>query len=223
MSFNLETRTKVLLWCDRHCCLCKKNCGINIEVHHVEPEAAGGSDNIDNAIPLCFDCHGAVQHYNDEHPRGTKYKADELKTRREQVYEEFTRHLVPPVHYALTQALASGGSRRFPDVGFTITHYGDSLAVKVRVHIKSDRVGEHLDLPRGYYTGETLWHLNPRFSINGHFEIPATYPRIHESFTLILQVSMIDQYEREHQHLPVGYTYVPDKNSWFLEPGGTSA
>ena len=33
------------------------------------------ADDIDNAIPLCFDCHGAVQHYNDEHPRGTKYKA----------------------------------------------------------------------------------------------------------------------------------------------------
>ena len=69
MAFDLETRTKVLLWCDRHCCLCKKDCGINIEVHHVEPEVAGGSDDIDNAIPLCFDCHGAVQHYNNEHPR----------------------------------------------------------------------------------------------------------------------------------------------------------
>jgi HNH endonuclease len=223
MPFDVKTRTKVLLWCDRHCCLCKKPCGINIEVHHVEPEAAGGLDHIDNAIPLCFDCHGAVQHYNDEHPRGTKYKADELKARRDQVYEEFTRHLVPPVHYVLTQELPRGGTRHFPDVGFVITHHADSLPVKARVHIQPDRPGERLDLPAGYYTGETVWHLNPRFTVSGHFEIPASYPRLGESFTLIIQVSIIDQYEREHQHLPVGYTYVPNGSYWFLEPRGSSA
>jgi HNH endonuclease len=222
MPFDLESRTKVLLWCDRHCCLCKKACGINIEVHHIEPEAAGGSDAIDNAIPLCFDCHSGVQHYNSDHPRGTKYKSNELKARREQVYEEFTRHLVPPVHYVLTQTLPGGGTRQFPDVGFVITHLGDSLPVKVRVRIEPDRPGERLALPRGYYTGDTQWHLNPRFSISGHFEIPASYPRIGESFTLRLQVWIIDQYEREHEHLPVGYTYVPDGNYWFLEPRGAA-
>ena len=35
MPFDEKVRKKVLLWCDRHCCLCRKPCGINIEVHHL--------------------------------------------------------------------------------------------------------------------------------------------------------------------------------------------
>src|SRR5258706_8287563 len=119
MAFDQKIRTKVLLWCDRHCCLCKKGCGMNIEVHHLVPEADGGGDDIDNAMPLCFDCHSDVNRYNNEHPRGTKYKIDELRNRREQVYEEFTRHLVPPIDAQITQAIP-GGSRIFPDVGVVI-------------------------------------------------------------------------------------------------------
>jgi HNH endonuclease len=193
---------------------------MNIEVDHIDPEATGGSNDLDNAMPLCFDCQSWVHHYNPGHPLGTKYKPNELKARREQVYEEFTRHLVPPLHYELTQTLPNGGTRQFPDVGFTITHLGDSLPVKARVRITPDRPGERLALPHGYYTGDTLWHLNPRFSIFGHFEIPSGYPRISESLTLTLQVWIIDQFEREHAHLPVGYTYVPAGNYWFLEPRG---
>ena len=105
MAFDQKLRTAVLLWCDRHCCLCKKACGVNIEVHHIIPEASGGSNDIDNALPLCFNCHSEVSRYNTEQPMGTKYKPEELKARREQVYEEFTRHLVPPIHYEITNYL----------------------------------------------------------------------------------------------------------------------
>lgn len=218
VGFSAEVRTRVLLWCDRRCCVCKKPCGINIEVHHIVPEGDGGSDDIDNAIPLCFDCHSRVQHYNPDHPRGNKYKAAELRARREQVYEEFTRHLVPPVHYELAQVLRNGEQRPFPDVGFVLRHLGDSLPVGVRVRVVPEARDDVLELPRGYYTGDTVWHLNPRFTILGHFQIPGTYPRLGGSFTLRLEVSIIDQYQREHVQLPIGYTYVPDGNYWFLEP-----
>src|SRR5579864_329379 len=125
MPFTPDTRRKVLLWCDRRCCLCKKACGVNIEVHHIDPQEQGGSDDIDNAIPLCFECHAFVQHYNDSHPRGNKYKPEELKARRDQVYEECTRHLVPPVHYEITQSLADGSSRTCPDVGLLVGNLGN--------------------------------------------------------------------------------------------------
>jgi hypothetical protein len=120
MAFSDDVRNKVLLWSDRHCCLCKKACGINIEVHHLVSEEQSGTDDIDNAIPLCFECHGAVQHYNPKHPIGTKYKPSELKKRREQVYEEFTRHLVPPIHYEINQSLPGGGARTFRTWGFSL-------------------------------------------------------------------------------------------------------
>jgi len=62
MPFDPAIRTKVLLWSDRHCCLSNKACGVNIEVHHVIPENKKGKSNLDNAIPLCFDCHSEIMH-----------------------------------------------------------------------------------------------------------------------------------------------------------------
>jgi hypothetical protein len=220
MPFPLELRTKLLLWCDRHCCLCKKAAGINIEVHHLVPERAGGPDDIDNAIPLCFDCHGHVEHYNSEHPVGTKYRVEELRQRREQVYEEFTRHLVPPIHYQLTQDLGNSRARTFPDVGFILTHPGDSLPVKVRVQVAPERPDKPLQIedPIGYYNGRTPWHLNPRFAVSGHFRVPEAYSAGESRITLSLNISIIDQYEREHSHLPVGYTYDMERKIWYLEP-----
>jgi hypothetical protein len=220
MPFDTAIRTKVLLWSDRHCCLCKKPCGPNIAVHHIVPESADGANDLDNAIPLCFDCHGRVHQYDPACSVGTKYKPDELKARRDQVYEEFTRQLVPPIHYELTQTRPGQKPRDLPDVGFLIAHLGDSLPVKVRVRIESDQPGRLLRLPAGYYTGETLWHLNPRFTVLGHFELPSDSSAPAEAFTLTVHVGIIDQYDREHRQLPLGYTYIPNTNCWILEPRG---
>jgi 5-methylcytosine-specific restriction endonuclease McrA len=97
-DFPPEIKLKCLLWSDRHCCLCEKNCDTDIEIAHIIE-----NDNVDmdNAIPLCFDCHSKIGKYNPKHPLGTKYKEAELKTRREQVYEKYTKHLVPPINIEL--------------------------------------------------------------------------------------------------------------------------
>lgn len=218
MGFNEEVRTKALLWCDRHCCLCKKPCATMIEVHHIIPKEKGGLDEIDNAIPLCFECHSWVQHYNDRHPRGNKYKADELKARREQVYEAFTRHLVPPIHYYITQTIPGNKKRELPDVGFNISNLGDSLPVKARVKISFVIPNQKISLGGDYYSGERSWHLNPRHTISGHFSLPDSFKNYSEQITLKVNVSIEDQYERVHHHLPVGYTYKASINDWFLEP-----
>ncbi len=148
---------------------------------------------------------------------------DDGVVRREQVYEEFTRHLVPPIDYELTQALPGGASRQFPDVGFAIRHLGDSLPVKVRVRVESENGDEQLELSSGYYTGHKVWNLNPRFGVLGHFQLPSAFVDRPTALTLRLVVSVIDQYDREHHHLPVGYTYVREGNSWFLEPWSRGA
>ena len=219
MPFGQDVKAKVLLWCDRHCCLCKKPCGVNIEVHHLVPESERGSDDIDNAIPLCFDCHSDVLCYNVKHPKGNKYWPDELKTRRDQVYEEFTRHLVPPLDYQITQELPGGCQRTFPDVGFVITNLGDSLPVRVRVKAEAvlhDRT-EMVDKV-GYYSGKKCWHMNPRHSCRGHFTFPQKLISHEDRTELRITVSIIDQYEREHSLLPEGWVYMPDQNAWYAEP-----
>jgi hypothetical protein len=48
------------------------------------PESEGGTDDIGNAIPLCFECHAEVHLYNNNHPRGRKYHTDELIKHKEQ-------------------------------------------------------------------------------------------------------------------------------------------
>src|SRR4030095_13483185 len=107
-DFTEPDKLKALLWCDRHCCLCGKAAGVGIEVAHIDRHKS----DFDNAVPLCFDCHAAVGHYNREHPRGKKYSAQELRTRREQVYEQHTRYLVPPVQYSIQQAIPGTSQRR---------------------------------------------------------------------------------------------------------------
>lgn len=218
MAFDEKLRTKVLLWADRHCCLCKKACGINIEVHHLVPESKGGGDDIDNAIPLCFDCHSEVMRYNERHPRGTKYKVLELKARREQVYEEFTRHLVPPVDRQITQKIPGGGKRKFPDVGFILIHLSDSLPVKVRVVVESVLGEKNYVFPSYHYSGKKLWNLNPRFMFSGHFNMPQDLIPEGNPLELRVKLSIIDQYQREHFHLPVGFIYVSDGDYWHAEP-----
>ena len=47
------------------------------------PAAEGGTDDINNAIPLCFECHAEVHAHNDKHPRGRKFRPSELKLHKE--------------------------------------------------------------------------------------------------------------------------------------------
>lgn len=87
MGFPVDVRTKVLIRCARICCLCFKQCGTKIEVHHIEQEADGGTNTESNALPVCFDCHAEVGSYNPRHPKGTKYRPEELRARREALYK----------------------------------------------------------------------------------------------------------------------------------------
>ncbi len=83
MPFSAKVAEELLVKASRCCCLCHQYKGVKIEVHHIVPEADGGTDDIDNGIPLCFDCHAEVESYNTRHPRGRKFTATELKRHRE--------------------------------------------------------------------------------------------------------------------------------------------
>jgi hypothetical protein len=218
MPFDDATKRKVLLWCDRHCCLCKKACGTNIEVHHIVPEAEGGDSTIDNAIPLCFDCHGSIEHYNPKHPKGSNYKSEEIKARREQIYEEFTRNLVPIVYYEIRQQVEGGEKRTFPDIGFRIQNMGKTFPIRAKVNIIAKCGDKSRPIQSEYYSGNRLWNLNPRFAISGHFDFPSDLLSENGQKRLHVQVSLINQYERDHDHLPVEYAYDDENQDWFLEP-----
>lgn len=86
MPFTTTIKTEVLLNCKRYCCYCEKYKGRDIEVHHIIQEANGGKNTVDNAIPLCFDCHSEIGSYNTNHPKGNRFTKDELKQIRDSFY-----------------------------------------------------------------------------------------------------------------------------------------
>ena len=78
-NFKQQDVDDLLVKCHRRCCICHRFCGVKIETDHMTPSAEGGSDDITNAIAVCFECHAEIHSYNDKHPRGRKFRPDELK------------------------------------------------------------------------------------------------------------------------------------------------
>jgi hypothetical protein len=54
MPFSQGLKDKVKKMAAFQCCRCR---AIGIDIHHIIPQAMGGSDDIDNAAPLCQNCH----------------------------------------------------------------------------------------------------------------------------------------------------------------------
>jgi hypothetical protein len=201
-DFEESDKLRVLLWCQRHCCLC------GIEIAHLNKE----SSHIDDAMPLCFDCHTAIEHYNPDHPKGKKYSRAELKSRRDQVYDEHTSHLVSPVVCRLTQ---------LPSVRFEIVNTGDRHPVQARVRIGLRQGRRSLGLVSSpHYNGTYLLNLNPGKGFNGHFEIPRKAVSTGgEPLRARIDITLVDIYRREHKLLPEGYIHPlqPDSD-WYFEP-----
>lgn len=84
MSFNRREVSALLVQCHRRCCLCHRFCGVKIETDHIIPVEDGGGDDLENAIPVCFECHAEIHSYNDQHPRGRKFLPEELRAHKEQ-------------------------------------------------------------------------------------------------------------------------------------------
>ena len=87
MGFPRDEVDELLVACHRRCCICHRFCGVKMETDHIVPAADGGPDTIDNAIPVCFECHAEIHSYNDRHPRGRKFRPEELGQHKQQWLE----------------------------------------------------------------------------------------------------------------------------------------
>lgn len=219
-KFKEEDKIKCLRWCDRHCCLCRKNCGLHIELAHIDRNLKDKKLNdIENAIPLCYDCHAKVGHYNIKEPRGNKYKTDELKNRREEIYEEYTRHLVPLIDFQITQNLGNA-LRKFPDVGFVVSHREKILPVRVSLSVNISKDGGKVYNIGGHYGGEKLWNMNPGSVASGHFDIPSKLTKNANRISAKVDVKIIDEYGRHHKLLPMEWIYEMSRQEqgWWYNP-----
>jgi hypothetical protein len=83
-KFNRDEVADLLVKCHRRCCICHRFCGFKMETDHIKPSDEGGTDEIDNAIPVCLECHAEIHCYNPTHPRGRKFTEAELKKHKKQ-------------------------------------------------------------------------------------------------------------------------------------------
>jgi hypothetical protein len=89
-EFSKQVEDSVLMKCRRHCCVCFKQCGTKIEIHHIN----GNDDNSEeNAVPVCFDCHAEIMSYNSNHPKGRKFTPTELKKLKEGIFSRVATQL----------------------------------------------------------------------------------------------------------------------------------
>ena len=84
MAFPPREVALLLAQCHRRCSICHRFCGVKMELDHIIPRADNGPDTIENAIPVCFECHAEIHLYNDRHPRGRKFRPEELRAHKEQ-------------------------------------------------------------------------------------------------------------------------------------------
>ena len=84
MSFDRKEVSELLSACHRRCCICHQFCGVKMETDHIIPQEEKGTDDIGNAIPVCFECHAEIHSYNNKHPRGRKFTPEELRNHKDQ-------------------------------------------------------------------------------------------------------------------------------------------
>lgn len=84
MKLNIEIYSDVLAKCARICCLCRKYKPLHIQIHHICEKADGGTDEFDNLIPVCIECHASI---HTKTKMTKNFSEKELKKIRDNVYE----------------------------------------------------------------------------------------------------------------------------------------
>ena len=72
MAFPHDKVSELLAQCHRRCSICHRFCGVKMETDHILPQSEGGTDDVENAIPVCFECHAEI------HPAKVCYMGDDL-------------------------------------------------------------------------------------------------------------------------------------------------
>ena len=218
-----ESRIKLLLWSERHCCFCGKQCSTNIEIHHIDKIPENNEEN--NLIPLCFDCHGELARYNPKHPIGTNYREKEIKSRREQIYDIYTLKYLRQVDIQISnfyhQRFEDGTRKRRKEGEISCTVRTLSTDIPVQLKLKLTPYHNNKIIPSTSYgphfKGETLWNLNPGQIVYSHFPFPTQENPI--DFRIEVEWSIIDIIGREHKMLPFSYFWDSEKiDDWWYHP-----
>jgi hypothetical protein len=235
-----KTKTKLMLWCERHCCWCGKQCTTNIRIHHIDENPE--NDDIDNLVPLCSDCTDILPAYNDKHPTGTKFSKDEIKLRRNLIFDKYTSLNICPIEIIPSKFLLGysqgkifyqaylnkeknqiePAQRAWGDISCFIKNLSPNLSAKLRLFVIPYKFNKNNPNIKGIriksdigslYSGKELWDLKPEGFIIGHFFIDL--PK-NNNYHLRLEFfySVIDKVGREHNQPPFSYIIGDPFENW---------
>jgi len=114
MAFSKRIVNELLARTGRMCAVCNRLHGV--QVHHIVPRSAGGSDEAANAIPLCPNCHDEVHAHNTPGRTTRLYSEEELRG-----------HLERTTRLAATQAGLRPGSKQWKADADLVRFYAQCL------------------------------------------------------------------------------------------------
>lgn len=94
MALTLEVCSEVLAKCARICCICRVFKPLHVQVHHIREKADGGTDDFDNLIPVCIECHASI---HTKTKMTQNFSEKELKKIRDHVYELVSTGNLPKI------------------------------------------------------------------------------------------------------------------------------
>jgi hypothetical protein len=185
-------------------------------------------NNAENAIPVCYLCHAKLEFSRAGSPRGSRFSIAEIKERRDQIYEEKTRHLVP----VLTYGPLNDANMKFPKVQFHLSNNDGGLQVRARCVVEIFVDGRMFGTPTRHYAGDRLWVCNPGLTAVGWFDLSdrnrlnqrQKYRGVHPSralgrdLRLRIHVTIVDAFDREHRRFPAEWYYDWQGETWVYDP-----
>ena len=197
MAFSESLKKKIRERAHFRCCICHT---VDVDIHHIVPQADGGENTEDNAAPLCPNCHG-------------KYGANPKKRKiiREMRDHWYKRCAEPPM--TTSKVEKSHNSTETNVIDFPGTNKGIVANTINKVEIKTHNKTIRINPPEGSIASSSahkryVKHLIDRYhafkkSDVGHegMKYPILYGSIKRKFGAKWELIPIERFDRLSEYL----------------------
>lgn len=170
MPFSESLKKEVRKKAGFHCCACFQ-ITMSIDVHHIKPEKENGTDEIENAAPLCPSCHRTIG--------GNKDLQKQLIEKRDYLYE-LVKSGVPfqkgpslrdtETLYEQVQASKENDEKALDDLKDTLLKFRTFIDAKIEALDPSTAVGTATNIVRASSDVIPLSQLIPGVTITASTE-----------------------------------------------------
>ena len=142
MAFRKTDVDSLLVATGRKCAICRSP--HHVQVHHIVPKERGGTDRIENGIPLCPNCHDQVHSPSASGRTTRSYTADELRLHRQNaVASAFDR--LPKTETIARSPDNTSGTEMRQSAHHAPLPSADTVVVTDQAKMDCERLGVHVN------------------------------------------------------------------------------